>query len=154
MKQMLGYVLMMLMLALGIWLFVSGKPAEWYYFLMVAVLLITVFFFTKKNPFDELIKGHKFFLAVLSVVIVLLGLELNHSPYYFLFVLLPAIFFIPAWEERLYEKEITKAVEKAFSEKRREDIQQALELLSYENRYLRFENGQIWFNKLQKMAKE
>ena len=154
MKQKLGYVLMILMLVLGIWLFVSGKPAEWYYFLMLAVLLITVFFFTKKNPFDKLTKSHKFFISVLSVVIVLLGFELNHSPYYFLFVLLPAIFFIPAWEERLYEKEITKAVEKAFSEKRREDIQLALELLSYENRYLRFENGPIWFNELQKMTKE
>jgi len=153
-KQKLGYVLMILMLVLGIWFFVSGKPAEWYYFLMVAVLLIPVFFFTKKNPFDELIKGHKFFLVVLSVVIVLLGFELNHSPYYFLFVLLPAIFFIPAWEERLYEKELTKAVEKAFSEKRPVDIQLALELLSYENRYLQFENGHIWFNELQKMTKE
>ena len=154
MKQKLGYVLMILMLVLGIWLFVSGKPAEWYYFLMVAVLLITVFFFTKKNPFDKLTKSHKFFISVLSVVIVLLGFELNHSPYYLLFIFLPACFMFYAWEERLYEKEITKAVEKAFSKKRPEDVQLALELLSYENRYLRFENGPIWFNELQKMTKE
>ena len=154
MKRKSGYTLLIILSALGIWFYISEKPVEWFFLLVGAILLIVVFFFTEKNPFDDLIKGQKFFITILTIVIFLIGLQLNTSPYYFLFVLLPVLFFITAWEEHLYDKETAKAVEKAFAEKRPEDIRQALELLAYKDRYERLKNGNLWYNELQKRAKE
>ncbi len=93
-------------------------------------------------------------MVILLIVIGLIGIELDFTPYYFLFVYLPALFMFHAWEERVYEKETEKAVEKAFSEKKQADIQQALEFLTYDNRYQRLKNGDLWYHELQKMAKE
>ncbi len=154
MKQKIGYALIFLILAISIWVYISGKPEEWIYLLIVALLFIAALFFTEKNPFTEVIKGYKFFMVILLIVISLIGIELDHSPYYLLFIYLPALFIFHAWEERVYEKETEKAVEKAFAEKRQEDIEQALEFLAYDNRYQRHKNGPLWYYELQKMAKE
>jgi len=153
-KQKIGYVLYILIIALGIWVYLSGNSDEWTYLLIVALLFIAVIFFTEKNPFNELIKGHKFFMVILIIVISLLGIELEQSPYYLLFVYLPVLFIFHVWEEHLYDKETAKAVEKAFAEKKPEDIQQALELLAYKDRYEHLKNGRLWYNELQKTAKE
>ena len=129
----------------------SGEYIIWAALPLLLVLLVID---RQKNPFSELIRPHTFFMSSIMVIICLLGIEFNQSPVFLLAVYLPGWFLIHAWREHLYDKETAKAVEKAFSEKRPEDIKQALEFLAYDDRYEKLKNGHIWYNELQKMIKE
>lgn len=124
----------------------SGEYIIWAALPLLLVLLVID---RQKNPFSELIRPHTFFMFSILVIIYLIGLAIEFTP-----IFLAAIFFVHAWREHLYDKETAKAVEKAFSEKRPEDIKQALEFLAYDDRYEKLKNGHIWYNELQKMIKE